>query len=153
MGRVNFTMVRPSYTPDANPETLFQLLAASDHRCLITGADVSLQGTTPSAAPVVFDFLIQSTAGTAGSGATSLAGVLQDRGIDEGIEATFTAYDGSGEAEPGASTVIHEFSVHEQGTFQWRPDKPIIVKTIERVGMRYKRAAFVPVSVTLYCEE
>ncbi len=153
MSRVNFTLVRPSYTPDANPETIMQILAGTNHRVVIAGADISLQGTTPSNAPVIFDFLVQTTAGTAGSGATTVAEVLQDRGQDEDPELTITCYDGSGAAEPTASSVIAEFSIHEQGTFPWRPEKPIIVKTAERVGLRYKRATFVAVSVTLYCEE
>ena len=159
--RVEFTLVRSARgagtdngRPNANPETLLQLIAASNHRCNVLGADVSLQGTDPSAAPVMFQFLVQDDAGTPGGGATALVGVKNDRGYDETIQTTFAAFDVAASAEPGDSgVVVAEFSVHEQGTFQWRPPMALTVKTAERLGFTWNRATYVDVSVTLYCEE
>jgi len=151
--RLQFTLVR-SRTPARNPETLFQLIAAANHRVTILGADVSLQGSTPGTAPVVFQFLIQTDAGTPGTSPTTLTPQKNDRGYDETIQTTFSAFDGTGSpANPAGTTKIAEFSLHEQGLFPWRPPFPFVVKGGERIGLNYARASFVPVSVTLYCEE
>lgn len=157
--RVQFTLVRPSFTPGDNPETIVQLLAAANHRCEIVAMDLSLQGTVPANAPVVFDFVTQSDAGTPGSGAydftvaTGAPPQKTDRGIDEVIQTTFTAFDGSGPTEPTLGAQLCEFSLHEQAYTHWRPPFPLVAKGSERIGLRFKRATFVPVSVTLYCEE
>lgn len=150
--RVYYTLVR-SRTPVVNPETLFQLVAASNHRIEVLGMDISCQGNTPANAPPVFDLLTQSDAGNSGTSPTTLTPQLVDRGQDETIQGAAAAYDGSSPTEPTPGVRIWEESIHEQGTLQWRPPRPFVVKGGERIGLRYKRATFVAVSVTIYCEE
>lgn len=151
--RVQFTLVR-SRTASANPETLFQLLAGTNHRCTIIGMDIGLQGIVPAAAPVVFDFIVQADAGTPGAGATTLTPQKNDRGIDETIVTSFTCFDDIGTSvEPTPGVSLCEFSLHEQGYTHWRPPFPFVAKTAERIGFRYKRDADCAVSLTLYCEE
>jgi len=160
MQRVEFMLVR-SRTPKSNPETLFQLVAAANHRVTILGADISLQGNTPANAPVVFQWFIQTDAGVFGTDPTTLTPQKNDRGYDEAIQTTFNAYDGESggppatpdATEPTGTTKIAEFSIHEQGIFPWTPRFSFVVKGGERVGFKYARATFVPVSVTLYCTE
>lgn len=136
-------------TPTANPQTLFQLLAPSNHRVMIWAWDISFSGSTPATAPVPYDWAIQTTAGSA----SALTPQYQDRGIDETklatLQKTFTA-------EPTFSATLIEQSLHQQATELWRPptiEFPIIVKGGERVGLRYKSGTFVPVTLVIYVEE
>lgn len=135
-----------THTPDANPRTLFQVLAPANQRITIYGGDFSLGGADPSTAPVLFDWLIQTTAGTA----SALTPQYQDRGIAETKLATlqkdFTA-------EPTAGSILIYFTIHQQGTYLWRPVFPIVVGGSERIGLRYRSATFVAVTFTLFIEE
>lgn len=134
------------HTPNANPRTLFQVLAPANQRITIHGGDFGLGGSDPSTAPVLFDWLLQTTAGTA----SALTPQYQDRGIAETKLATlqkdFTA-------EPTASSILIYFTIHQQGTYLWRPVFPIVVGGGERVGLRYNSATFVAVTFTLFIEE
>lgn len=136
-----------SRTPTVNPETLFQILAPSNHKVAILGADISCRGSTPATTPIMFDWLIQTSAGTA----TALTGQLNDRGADETIQSTLQK---TFTSEPTAGNSLIQFSLHQQGTFPWRPlNGPILVKGGERVGLRYNSGTFVPVLVTVYLQE
>jgi len=133
-------------TPTANPQTLFQVLAPTNQAVKILGADVALQGSTPATSPVLFDWVIQTTAGTA----STATGQLEDRGGDDSIRATLLT---DFTSEPTAGSIIIEFGIHQQGTAFWRPPMPLKVKGAERLGLRYKSGTFVPVILTVYLEE
>ncbi len=133
-------------TPNANPRTLFHVLAPTNHRITIWGLDIGMKGSTPATAPVPLDWCIQSTAGTG----SALAPQYQDRGIDDAKLATLTK---DFTAEPTFGAILIEFPMHQQAVVLWRPPYPIIVKGGERVGLRYKSATFVPVTFTIYVEE
>lgn len=139
-----------SLTPDngATPlRTLFQVLAPANHRVTIYGADISLGGADPSTAPVLFDWLIQTSAGTS----AGLTPQYQDRGIVETKLATLLkTFTG---AEPTGPTTLIYFTCHQQGTYLWRPMFPIVVGGGERVGLRYNSATFVAVTFTVFIEE
>ncbi len=142
---MKYTLI-DTVTPTANPQTLFQVLAPTNQNVRIHGVDLTLQGSTPASAPIPFDWLIQTTAGT-GSTATAQK---QDRGQDDsiraGLQTDFTS-------EPTAASVLIVFSVHQQASAFWRPPFPIIAKGSERLALRYKSATFVPLSFTVYLEE
>ncbi len=55
--------------------------------------------------------------------------------------------------EPTLGSQIMEISIHQQGTFPWRPPFPIMVAGGERVGLRYRSGTFVNVSFTVYLTE
>jgi hypothetical protein len=135
-----------THLPNVNPRTLFQIRPPNNQRVKLWGIDLGLQGSTPATAPVPFDILLQTTAGTA----TALTGQTRDRGTDESIQADMWK---DFSAEPTASTILIEFSVHQQGLFPWRPPFPVIVKGGERVGFRYKSGTFVTVSFTVHLSE
>lgn len=139
-------------TPDngATPlRTLFQVVAPANHRVTIYGADISLGGADPSTAPVLFDWLTQTSAPEPSD--DTMAPQYQDRGIDETKLATLIkTFTGDEPADP--ITLIY-FTIHQQGTYLWRPVFPIVVKGGERVGLRYNSATFVAVTFTVYIEE
>lgn len=135
-----------THTPNANPRTLFQAYIAAGQRLKIYQLDISLQGSTPATAPVLMDWIIQTTAGTA----SSLTAQKQDRGIGETIQGSFTK---DFTAEPTAGATLIPFSLHQQATWPQRMPFEIIVKGDERVGLRYRSSTYVPVTYTVYVEE
>ena len=140
-----FTAVN-SLQPDVNPRTLFQVRPPDDQRVTIYGAEICLQGASPASTPVLFDWVIQTTAGVA----SVLTGVKQDRGVSEGIQAkmqkNFTG-------EPTAGSQIAAFSIHQQGTIPWTPRFPLNVGGGERVGLRYRSGEFVNLTFTIHMSE
>ncbi len=137
-------------TPNRSPHTLFQAYAPTNQRVEIFGADVTLQGSTPASQPALFDWVIQTSAGTS----TAADARLRDRGADETVQATLLKTFIN--TEPSGTTVISHFSVHQQGTFQWRPPihwGALLVKGGERVGLRYNTSVFVDVVLTVYLQE
>ena len=138
--------VSNTLTPNTNPRTLLQIAAPTNQRVRIIAAEIGMAGSTPATPPVLFDWCIQNTAGTASAATVQ----YQDRGIDETKLATvlkdFTT-------EPTLVATLIVFPVHQQGTYPWRPPWPIIVKGAERVGFRYRSGNFVPVTFTVYVEE
>ncbi len=150
MYRVNFT-VNAAVTPaNNNPSCLFQALAAANHRITILALDIGVQGGTPSTAPILMDWSLQTSAGTGGDAATAR---YNDRGIDEVAEGTFLDGPWDSGLEPTASTVICRFQCHEQGTVRWVPPFPIIVKGGERVGLNYRGTNYKAVSFTVHMAE
>jgi len=134
-------------TPAANPTTIFQVLAGSAVYVHITGIDLSLRGASPATAPVPFDWVVQSTAGTM----TSQTPVRQDRGLTKTISSTCTV---NATVEPGGNTpTIWVCSLHQQATLYWRPVFPIRLEPSERVGLRYRSSTYVEVAFTIYLEE
>lgn len=127
--------------------TLVQVVAPANQRVTIYGADIALGGADPSTAPVLFDWLTQTSAGTS----AGLTPQYQDRGIAEAKLATLLkTFTG---AEPADPVTLIYFTIHQQGTYLWRPPFPIVVGGGERVGLRYNSATFVAVTFTLYIEE
>ena len=141
-----------SLTPDngATPlRTLFQVVAPANQRVKIYGADFSLGGADASTQPVLFDWLLQTSAGTS----AGLTPQYQDRQTvpkqtyQATLLKTFTG------AEPTGPTTLIYFTCHQQGTYLWRPLFPIWVGGGERVGLRYNSSTFVAVTFTVYIEE
>ena len=137
-----------SRTTATNPETLIQIITATNQRCLVHAISVQPQGSTAAVAPWEFDLLVQTTAGTSGSAVTFIksypqaAESLQTTGAK-----TFTA-------EPAASNVIHSFSTHPQSPFLWRPPRgPLVIPGNTRVGLRFNSATSSAVKFCIYLEE
>jgi len=138
--------VTETKTPTSNPQTLIQVLAPTNTRVRILGAEIGLRGSTPATTPIAFDWVIQTSAGTS----TAITGQKRDRGCDESIRATILT---DFSAEPTGTTQVVTFSMHQQAMYPWRPRIPILVKGGERVGLRYRSATYVETVLTLYVEE
>jgi hypothetical protein len=146
MSAVKFNL-RVARTPVANPETLFQFLAASNHRALLLGIEIMPQGVTAGVAPVIFDIVTQSDAGTASSGTFVKDLPAAAETIQASAQVTFTA-------EPTLGSILHEFSLHQQGSRLWLPPTgPMIIPGSQRIGLRYKSGSFVAIDVMAYFEE
>lgn len=135
-------------TPAANPRTLVQVYAATGRPVNIMGMDIALRGSTPATAPIPFDFVVQTSAGVG----TTLATVLNDRGLDDSPSSTVTA---TYTTEPTGTTQIIVLGFHQQSAAFWRPPfgHELIVKGEERVGFRYRSGSYVETTVTLYLQE
>lgn len=135
-------------TPNANPRTLFQVGAPANQRVLIHGGDFSLAGSDPSTVPVLFDWLLQDDAGTA----SGLTQQYQDRQTSplQTVQATLQH---TATVEPTPNSILIYFTIHQQGTYLWRPVFPIWVGGGEFVGLRYRSSTYVDVTFTLYIEE
>ncbi len=146
MSALRFNL-RVDRTPDGNPETLFQFLAASNHRALLLGIEIMPQGVTAGVAPVLFDVVTQTDAGTASSGTFVKDLPAASETIQASCQVTFTA-------EPTLGSIIHEFSLHQQGSRLWTPPGgPMIIPGSQRIGFRYKSGSFVNCGVFAYFEE
>lgn len=85
----------------ATAETLIQLVTGSTRRAEITGFSLGFSSVTASEAPVLCEFLLQTTAGTASS-VTPAADDQADPAAIVTAQKTFTA-------EPTASTILRQF--------------------------------------------
>lgn len=91
----------------ATAETLLQLVTGSTRRAKIVGFTLSFSSVTATDVPVLVEFLLQTTAGTA-SAATPQPDDQADPAAIATAQATFTA-------EPTASTVLRAFTLTPVG--------------------------------------
>jgi len=134
------------HVPNADPRTLLQIHAPQDEEIKILRGEITLQGSQPASTPILFDWVIQSTAGTA----TTLTPQKNDRGQDEEIKCKLWK-DFTG--EPSAGDTVWQGFIHQQGAWPWTPAFPLKVKGGERLGLRYRSGTFVAVSFTFYLAE
>lgn len=135
------------HTPNANPRTLFQVVAPASQRLLLLGIELMPLGATAATAPIPFDVVRQTTAGTA----SSLSAVKTAPDAAESVQATaqqtFTA-------EPTLGESKFQFSLHQQGSRLWTPPSgAIVIAGGERWGLRYLSSTFVQVKVQAFFEE
>lgn len=127
------------------PQTAMQLLAAANHKVKITEIGVSAQGVSNTDAPLNFQLLVQTTAGTC-SASTE---VLLD--ADAGVVIQTTAIEDCS-VEPTPGNIIHRWFIHPQAGMVWVPPpgtEPII-DTIERTGLRILDTPTTAVDVNVY---
>lgn len=146
MSRFNFTY-EVTHTPNANPRTLCQIVTPTNQRVFLAFIDVQPGGSTGATAPIPFDMLLQTTAGT-GSGGSFVKSLPQAaETIQTTVLDTFTA-------EPTASDIVDSFALHQQGHQTWIPSGGgIIIPGNSRLGIRYKSSTFVEVTLRLHLEE
>ncbi len=136
-------------TPDANPETIAQFLAATNQRVLLKAIEVVLQGVSAAVAPIPFEVVSQNEAGSSADDTAS-----QKKDLPEASETIQTTVRKTFEGEPATNTKRAEFGLHEQSTRMWIPPTgAIIIPGGGRLGLRYLSATFVPVRVTFWLEE
>jgi hypothetical protein len=128
-------------------QTIFQLIAASDHRVKILEVGVSFAGTSSSAEPADIVLQRQSSAGSGSSAATvtklddSLAETLQTTGI-QGFS-----------SEPTSGDIVGSWHTHTQGGLIWRPPGKLIVGGGDRLGLRITIASATATNAYILFEE
>jgi len=99
----------------ATAKTVVQIVAASNHRVLVTAFYAFFDGVSPTAEPVVVRVLRQTTAGTM----SSLTPVKLNNSDDETLQTTAQH---TATAEPTAGDVLFAMEVHPQtGYKELRP--------------------------------
>lgn len=151
MARVAFQYLGPQLTPTSNPYTLYQILAAANHRCVLKAIELMPFGSTGASAPLLFDVCVQDDANGMTADASNVHKQLP--AAAETIQATLLKNNGG---EPTTSTPYHEFSLHQQGTRLWVPPnerREIEIVGGTRLGIRSKNATFIATQMCLYLEE
>lgn len=126
------TAIGAKVASSTTTKTLIQLLAATNHPIRITEIGISFEGDNNLAKPVLVEFLIQTTAGTASSLTPVKITQSHSGTIATSAQETFTA-------EPTASDIMKLWTVHPQGV-PWVysvPDPPAFeIPGGSRVGLR-----------------
>lgn len=144
MARLSFTFAH-SWTPASTPLTLFQIVAPSDQRPVITNLEISPRGSTGASVPLLFDWTVQSNAGglVDGSGdIVKLPPLPGESGVPRTTIRKRTDVVGA-QAEPAsvAGLVgVYKFSLHEMGARPWVPPnlwREQVISGATRWGFRY----------------
>lgn len=138
-------------------KTLLQLLAAAQQRTKVNEWDISFNGTSNTAAPILVEVLRQTSAGT-GLNAITLAKLnpsdqetLQTTG-QYGILAAVNTVEPT---DAGAAAIMFDEFVHPQQGYAWRArfGNEISMQGGTRLGLRTTAAASVNAAARLACEE
>lgn len=135
---------------DANLVTVAQFLIASDWRAILHAIQISPQGATSATPPLIWEWGLQDTAGTAESANADI--VKQPPAYSEDTKTTaqknFTA-------EPATTTVHDPISLHAQSSHLWRPPfGPFVMLEETRWGLRYPAGQqAITVKYEFYLEE
>lgn len=150
MARHFFTTEATIVTPDANPQTLCQILAPTLQGVFLAFVDMQLLGASGATAPIPFDMVTQTN--DPGSN-TALTMIKTAPEPSVAIQTSgFHLLTGS---EPAGTTDIKDsFALHQQGHQTWIPTgKGIFIPANTRLGIRYKSATFVALILRLHLEE
>lgn len=151
MAGLYFTLKKEiTLSASVGPITLVQLVAPSNQRVEVVGADVSMNGVTSSDPPVLFEILTQSTAGTMSALTPGKVNPSDSESVQSTAQHTAVS-------EPTAGTVIcGEYISSLTGGFIPLPNGVIPVAGAGRLGIRYTSGALtgtVKACITLTCRE
>jgi hypothetical protein len=136
-------------TPDEDPWTICQFVAAANQRAVLQSVELSPLGSTGASAPLDFEVGVQTTAGDLSAGSFQATVPTPSETIQ-----TSVIYKTSGDAEPAATTVLETFSLHQQATMRWYPQAgEIIIEGGTRLGLLYKSSTYVAMQVCCKLEE
>lgn len=136
-------------------KTLLQYLAPPNQRVRTQEWDISFQGTSNTAAPILVEIVRQTSAGTG----LNAAVLVKENNSDQetlqstGIYGILTTVN-TGEPTDASVVPFAEF-VHPQQGYAWRATvgKELNAQGGTRVGLRVTAAASVPVAGRMICEE
>ncbi|MHC4713546.1 MAG: hypothetical protein ACYTAN_09805 [Planctomycetota bacterium] len=151
MARVFLTYNGPEITPDANPQTLYQFLAAANHPVSLKSVELMPLGASAATAPLLFDVATQTDA----TGMTADAGNLVKNLGSPAVTVQTSVLKQNG-AEPAGPVTQYIFTLHQQGSRVWVPpnvDREIVIPAASRLGLRYLNATFVPCRMRVELEE
>ena len=132
----------------ATAETVLQVVAAANHPIALKGVDVSFDGTSATAEPVIV-LLVRQT----GAGTSSAATPREETAFGVTLQTT-ARIDFS--AEPSSDdAILRRWSVHPQAGVmeKFGPDDEIIIGSAGRVGIKITAAAIVNVQASISWEE
>ena len=151
MAALEFRYNGPTLTPNANPFTLYQIIAAANTRAKLRAIQLIPQGSTGASVPLLFDAVTQTGAGALAADAANV--VKEHPQAAETIQTTFLANTAPG-AEPAGPVQQFKFSTHQQtGGAWWVPPKPIIIVGGQRLGFRNIGGVLVATALVFYMEE
>lgn len=131
--------------------TILQILFGTNHPGLIKSWRMFGDSVDLDATPIPGEWLVQTTAGTGGTGSTE---ALWDRGISHTIQ--LSGLEDISGGEPTASTVLWPFQfIPSSGIAEtFAPGDELVGNTAERLGLRLLTpAAAVNVNGAVLCEE
>lgn len=152
MARTRFTVSSEAEVAlvAATVKTVVQLVTPANIGVAVRGFQVSFDGTSGSAEPVLVELLTQTTAGTMTAGTPSHDDTRNPLTIQSTSQKNATV-------EPTASTVRKRLEVHPQTGLEqrfWLDEEFVIGGTsAQRFGLRCTAPANVNVVGELYCEE
>ena len=129
--RMTWTITR---TPDADPETVWQLVMSANDRLALLGVQIMPQGTTSATAALQFDIGIQDGAGTS---ADDTANLIKNRPEWDGTPSNHVTALKTFTAEAASTVVKYNIALHQQSEKMWRPpDGYLVMDPAERWAMR-----------------
>lgn len=125
-------------TPANNPETLFQIRTPANGRSLLHAIELMPKGSTPAAAPLVFQLASQDTAGSA---TDDSAAIVKEVPVYPG--STLATIFKTWTVEP-VSTKYYDIALHQQARLRWTPPTKsgfLVLEQSTRWGLLYVGAA------------
>jgi len=133
-------------TTGTSAKTLFQVIAASNHKVRIDRISLTFNGTSNTAEPILCRLIRQTTSGT-------MTGVTGKKDPDDWSETIQTTFSKDASAEPTTGEVIDEVYAHPQVGYIWPFPKGLYIGGGDRLGVVVTAAASVSASVTVDGEE
>jgi len=148
MAGVKFCATTAEIATGTSAKTVLQLVAASNHRVLISRLGIYFDGTSATAEPIQVRILRQTTAGTM----SSLALVKLNSADDETLQTTAQH---TATVEPTAGDVLSVAEVHPQGGYEviFPQGWEIIMPGGTRLGVEVTAPAAVNTRVVAWGEE
>lgn len=153
MSGVRFKARTGEIATTTSAKTILQLVAAANHGVIIEEINISFQGTSNTATPILVDVIRQTDAGTTGTATSTIRKDPDDS--DETIQTT-TRDGGTGySAEPTAGDILKTIYVHPQTGWDWaaRIRGEIKIGGGDRLGIRVTAGASVNCVVSVTGEE
>ena len=148
MSAVGFRAVTAQISTGTSAKTLVQVIAASNHRVLLTEVQIAFEGVSATDAPIQVDILRQTDAGTM----SALTLVKANSSDSETLEVT-AQHTSTG--EPTSSDVLLRTFIHPQSAYRAivSRENAIVIPGGGRVGIRVTAANSVDAIVTIGGEE
>jgi hypothetical protein len=118
MSGVRFKARTGEISTGTSLKTILQVVAASNHGVLIEEINISFQGTSNTATPILVNVYRQSTAGTMGSSTSTITKDPDD--TDETLQTTVQDGGSGYSAEPTAGAILKTVYVHPQTGWDWQ---------------------------------
>ena len=148
MAGINIAAVTAKIATGTSLITLLQIVAAANHRVLVSEISISFDGVTNTAVPILVQVVRQSTAGT--MSALTLNKVNEDDG--ETLQTT-ALEDASVEPTTGVEVMAEQ--IHPQAGYTWQAPfgKAIVINGGDRLGIIVTAAATVNAVARMFLEE
>lgn len=139
----------------ATAKTVLQILAPTNQDVAIKGFALSFDGTSGSAEPGSYEFVVQTSAGTS---LTTATGRHDDNRLVSAAPIQTTSLKGAvgAQTEPSDSGVVtRDGHIHPQTGAEWRYwfDEEVVVARATRLGLRITQPSACNARARFFCEE